>query len=599
MIEALQGVPAIGSLSFAQPLALLTLAAAPLGWMFARVEVRRRRAADLRYGGPVGLHPARRPARARFREMVLLLALVTLALAAARPTWGRDDVPLVRRGIDLVIALDVSRSMTANDVAPTRAVAASAGLARLLRALPGDRAGLVIFAGTALARAPLTHDLATLQQLIAQAQGEAGLLDPGTDLALAIETALRSLDVEDRGATQVIVAVSDGEHVGDGDLDLALRRARDAGVRVYAVAAGTETGGAMTPVRGRSAVERASLDRSTLDRIAEATGASVRDLGSVTGLAVEFSRLRQTTFEGANEEVHADRFPWFIGTALALLVFHSLTTETRARTGAVEVARSARTHLLPLTAAVALLLDACSGTAAWQQVDAGNRAYDGARYEEALAAYERTAPLASPGDQVAIVYNRGNTLHRLRRYEEATTASARAVEDAPTAGLRNRARYALGNHAFRRGDLDLARDAYRAVLLSDPGDEDARHNLELVLLQQQARARAPGQPQAGGTPPPGATPGAGQPGQTGQPGGPTQPGTPGTGQGQPGSAGAAAGDGAPLTEAEAQTALARLLAELGDNATLDEALAVLDRLRALDTFGRLHDGRRTGTLPDR
>ena len=67
---------------------------------------------------------------------------------------------------------------------------------------------------------------------------------------------------------------------------------------------------------------------------------------------------------------------------------------------------------------------------------------------------------------------RGNTLHRLRRYEEATVASARAVEEATTASLRNHAQYALGNHAFRRGDLDLASEAYRKVLLADAGDEE-------------------------------------------------------------------------------------------------------------------------------
>ena len=611
MTPGLEALSNLGGASFAQPWALLALLAIPLAWMLARLDVRRRRAARARYGGPPILRPALRATRARFRLGLLLLALASLALAVARPTWGREDVPLVRRGIDVVIALDVSRSMTANDVPPTRAAAASAGLARLLRALPGDRAGLVTFAGTAFPRAPLTHDLDALSQLIARAQGEASLLDPGTDLALAIEAALTTLDVEDRAATQVIVVVSDGEHVGR-DLNIALRRARDAGVRIYAVAAGTEAGGEMSTVPGRSGVERATLERGTLDRIAEATGASVRDLGSVAGLAVEFSRLRQTTFEGANEEVPTDRFPWFIGAALALLTVHSLTSETRARAGLAALAGAAqpggRRRLFPAFASLlALLLGACAGTAAWREVDAANGAYDRARYDEALAAYERAAPLASAADQVAIVYNRGNTLHRLRRYEEATVASARAVEEAPTAALRNRARYALGNHAFRRGDLDLARDAYSAVLLSDPADEDARHNLQLVLLQQQARP--PDEtPQPGGTPPPGATPGAsqsGQPGQPGQPGaqpgqpsGPAAPGAPGSGPGQPGP-GVTGVDGPPLTEAEAQAALAAALAGLGENATLEEALAVLDGLRNLDAFGRLQGGRRSGTLPDR
>jgi Ca-activated chloride channel family protein len=584
--------------TFVQPLALVALLAVPLAWGLARLESRRRATAEAAYGGGPDLRPPSRPGVRRGREAVLLLALTALVLAAARPAWGYEEAPLVRRGIDVVIALDVSRSMTATDVPLSRAAAASTGLHRLLRALPGDRAGLVIFAGTAFARAPLTHDLDALGQLVAQAQGESALLDPGTDLALALEAALTALDVEDRAATQVIVLVSDGEHIGR-DLDATLRRARDAGVRVYTVAAGTEEGGEMPRLPGRAGPGESSRpDRTTLRRVAEATGGSTRELTSIAGLAVEFSRLRQTTFEGAEERVPAERFSWFIGAALALLALHTLTAGTSPLARGLAPRRQ---RALAAAGAGALLLGACAGAEAWQANDAANRAYEQGQFDDAIAAYERTATLVTaPEDVVAIVYNRGNTLHRLRRYEEATVASARAVEEAPTAVLRDHAQYALGNHAYRRGDLDAARIAYRAVLLADPSDEDARHNLELVLLQQQPRQ----QPASGATGQQGpatATPPA-QPNATGQPG---QPGTPaatspGGGQAPPGATpGAGTALGEPLTEEAAQAALATALQGLGDSATLDEALAVLDRLRQLDTFERLQGGRRSGSLPDR
>ena len=108
-------------IDFAQPVALLALLARCRSpGALARFEARRRRAADAVYGGGPGLRPARRVTRAALREALLLLAIAALAFAAAGPTWGNEERPLVRRGIDVVIALDVSRSMTADDVAPSR-----------------------------------------------------------------------------------------------------------------------------------------------------------------------------------------------------------------------------------------------------------------------------------------------------------------------------------------------------------------------------------------------------------------------------------------------------------------------------------------------
>jgi tetratricopeptide (TPR) repeat protein len=218
-------------------------------------------------------------------------------------------------------------------------------------------------------------------------------------------------------------------------------------------------------------------------------------------------------------------------------------------------------------------------------VDEGNRAYERSRYEQALAAYDRASALA-PGE-AAVVYNRGNALHGLRRYDEATIASLEAAERTEDAALRNHARYALGNHAFRRDDLQAAREAYAGVLLADPGDEDARHNLELVLLMQQQRTPQQEQPgQQGGEP-------SGEPGEEGS--GQPQP-------GQPGQSGGGGGTGQPApgpqSEEEAQAALAQALAGLGENVSAEDALGVLDRLRALNSFERI-EGERGGALPDR
>ena len=157
-------------ISFGTPVALLSLLTLlPLGgaMLYRR---RRDRQADAALGGAEPLRRGRSPARRRLRYALLAGALVLAALAAARPQWGTSDQQLTRRGIDIAIVLDISRSMTASDVAPTRAEAAVRGLNEMLDHLRGDRVGLVTFAGSTFLRSPLTLDLDAIRQLLAQAQ---------------------------------------------------------------------------------------------------------------------------------------------------------------------------------------------------------------------------------------------------------------------------------------------------------------------------------------------------------------------------------------------------------------------------------------------
>ena len=582
-----------------QPLGLAALLVIPVIWACIRLADRRRRSADAALGGGLAMRPPFGARRAHLRNGLLLGALFTLGIGVARPAWGSAEQPLERRGVDIAVALDVSRSMAAADVPPSRAQAAAEGLQRLLRALPGDRVSLVTFAGTAFQRSPLTLDLDAVSQLIEQAQGETALVDRGTDLALAIEAALITLAVEDAADTQVVVLVSDGEHVGR-DLDGAIRRATEAGVRVYTVAAGTSEG-ASIPGSAPAGGAESRLDRGTLERIAAATGGRTRELGAVAGLAVDFSRLRQSTFEGTTQSAPIERFPLFLAAGLAMLLLRSLVDPWGHRRTQSST-RELRKVTSGVAAVIAIMLGGCSGTAAWQAVEDGNRAFDRGRYEQALAAYDRASTLAP--DDPAVTYNRGNTLHRLSRLEEASVVSLAAATAATDHPLREWARYALGNHAFLRDDLAAAREAYVAVLRANPGDEDARHNLELVLQRQREREEAEqarqqsgnnGNPQnQGGDPAPGSN-GSGSPSGSGtpSPAGQRPPGT----AGRPGEG--VAPPATPLTEEEAQAALTQALAGLGAEVSAEQARAVLDRLRELNALERLEDRRAPGSMPDR
>lgn len=608
------GFSAIG---FGEPwlLAALVLPLLALGALL--YATRRRREAGRAFGGPAGLRTARGE-RLRFGLGVLVVAALALAvLAAARPQWGEDDEALVQQGIDVVIALDVSRSMEAEDVRPSRAEAASAGLGEMLAHMTGNRVGLVVFAGDAFPRAPLTVDLPVVTSLITRAQVEAPLVRPGTNFREAMSEAFRLLDVEDAAEAQAILLVSDGEDLDSGfqeAVDFADRR----GIRVYTVFAGTSNPTPLPEDSGGTDVSVAQPE--VLEVIAEQTGATFRASDTIPGLAVEFRRLQQTEFEEGAQSEPIERFAWFAGAAAVLLLAVTLlgegasTRRPRLRGGVI-------TALLNLVwgLVAAVMLVGC-GTAAWQQVRAGNEAYELEQFERALEEYRQAAE-AQPED-AAINYNIANALHRLGRLDEAVAAGeaargfAEGHEDGETAAL---ALYTLGNTYFRREDLESARDAYMAALRIDPADEDAKANLELVLqlLAPPAPEETPppgeGDSEEGaGEQPPGAGEEPGDPGDTGEPGD-GEPGAeePGTGE-QPGSGGeqestqpgTGAGETAEppsgsnmTTLEEVQQALEQALGELGPEVSLEEALRILELSQRANELNPLPGGPGGGTPP--
>ena len=618
-------------ITFANPLALLWLLAVVPAVAAAWYASRLRQRADAAFGGAGALRRERGARRRPMQLGLLLAALALAAMAVARPQWGHEERELTRLGVDVAVALDISRSMTADDVRPSRAEAAAAGLSEMLAHLRGDRVGLVTFAGEAFQRSPLTLDLDPLAQLIARSQNEAALVAQGTDLGGALTAALDLLDVDDPAETQVIVLISDGEDVAE-DFEDALLRANDLGVRVYTVAVGTPEGGWMPAADDRPAPDQPSfVDVEVLTSIAAATGGNVRDLDAIAGLAVEFQRLRRSAFDEGANRAPIDRFQWFLAAAFVLLLAQTWIAEGARGASRLPAGRIAlgATGLL-----VAVVLGAC-GSAAYEDVQRGNQAYEDEAFEEALTAYQEAAgdPSEAGESPPPIDYNIGNTLHRLERYEEATVATTAALNTTDDPVLAARSAYAAGNHAFRRGDLEAARLAYIAVLLREPGDVDAKHNLELVLRllaggepppaagQQQPPEDEPdppddqpeGEPDEDQDPGDGAgeqgdqepedqEPGEGEPGEEGDEesdeGGSEPPPDPGDQQsdrqtGQPPE---------PQNLDEARSRLSEALLELGDAPlSLDQALDILDLVRITNSLEAMTppDRQAGGALPDR
>lgn len=320
---------------------LLLPALVALEWWAA---ARRRRALD-RFGerGRIDRLTAAVSRRGRAARAALMLAAVMLLVTAlARPQFG-DRVETVRReGQDVVVALDLSASMEAEDAVPNRLAAAKLAVGRLIQRLDGDRIGLVAFAGEAFVQSPLTLDYAAAA-LFLNAM-EPGLVPvPGTDLGQALEVALDGFG-ELEGRSRQLVVITDGED-HEGAIDAAVERAVDEGVQVHTVGMGSTEGvpipsfdeagepnGFLRDAEGSVVTTR--LDDVTLRRVADRTGGAYYHAAAGAGAA--FDRLVEELTGGEGGEIESrevtryeEQYQIFLGLALVLLLAELLVPERR------------------------------------------------------------------------------------------------------------------------------------------------------------------------------------------------------------------------------------------------------------------------------
>jgi Ca-activated chloride channel family protein len=306
-----------------------------------------------RFNAEVNVH------RRATKFLLLQLALLLLILAAARPQWGTRLEPVTRRGADVVVVLDTSLSMAAEDVAPNRLAYARHAVDSLLKRLAGDRVGLVTFAGQATLDCPLTLDHAAVRLFLDAVEVEAVQV-PGTALANALRLGLRTLGAEDATDTargRALVLFSDGED-HEGELEEVARELKRSGVALYAVGVGTSAG-APIPERDRSGaltgykkdredrVVTTRLEESIMESLALDTGgryyrATATEV-EVEEIATSLTAIEDREFGAVLRTRYEDRFQVPLSLALLALTAEALIGDRRrmrrARGGAREVQR--------------------------------------------------------------------------------------------------------------------------------------------------------------------------------------------------------------------------------------------------------------------
>lgn len=266
------------------------------------------------------------PLRLRHRiEWLHLLFWTLLLLALARPQLSLGERPRSKEGIDIILCLDTSTSMEAQDLRPNRIEAAKSVSEAFIESRPDDRIGLVIYAGIALTQCPLTTDHQTLKLLLRQVHTASTGLD-GTAIGNAIATSVNRLK-DLPGDSKVIVLLTDGRNnAGQIEPVKAAELAAELGIRVYAIGVGTDAGG--NPMFG------ADFDMDTLIEIANATGAKAFRASNTEGLKQiydEIDQLEKSEHEEKPEIMYQELMVYPASGALLVLLFLAWQYQRRQR----------------------------------------------------------------------------------------------------------------------------------------------------------------------------------------------------------------------------------------------------------------------------
>jgi Ca-activated chloride channel family protein len=481
--------------SFAYPWVLpLGLAALTLvTWLVRRAE-RARRVALAAFGDEAVLRRGSSlatPRRIRTTAALRVAAVGLGMLALARPQLGERESEMVRTGRDLLLLLDLSRSMGTSDTEGRTRLATAKRLAwAVVSAYPSDRVGLVVFGGSAFLQMPFTSDRASLR-LFLDAASQDDLGDPATDVSAALLAAASAFEHEGEEGRRAVLLVSDGES-GEGNLEPAIEALREQELPVFAVGIGTGRGGPVPADSTEARYHRDHLGRVIVSRLEED---ELRAIAAATGgayarwdraeelrtLVTALGRVQPRTLAARKTSERADRYQWPLGLMIVLLLLAELSSRapslsSRAQRGILPAQRRSL-PTLGMTVVVTLLAGSCS------PAHRGERLYHQARYPEAYDVFRFGLERDS---SARLAFDAGAALYRLERYDEAVAAFRQAAR---AADLRQQSLYNLGNALVRAAEerpgepaplLDAV-GAYEEALHLAPGDAEARWNLEVAL----------------------------------------------------------------------------------------------------------------------
>jgi Ca-activated chloride channel family protein len=432
----------------------------------------------------------------RFGLQLLALALALIALA--QPRWGYTFQDVKRKGIDLIMAVDTSRSMLSNDVSPNRLERVKLAAQDLIDQLQGDRAGLIAFAGRAFVQAPLTIDYDAVVEAINDLDTKT-IPEGGTNISEAIGLAERTYGKSAVG-NRALVIFTDGEEL-TGDAAKKAKAAADAGVRIFAVGVGTPEGSLIPLSSGgeggsgfvkdaKGQVVKSKLDEKRLREIAEATGGLYLHLENGPRTMQQLFRdgvgkMQAAEIDARLSQQPVERYEWPLGAAILALSMSILLRERkRVRATAPRPARAPA-----LAAATTMLFLICL-----PQLFAsapGLNSYRDGKFNDAYQEFQQTLKTHPQSKAVdKLQFDSGAAAYKMKDYGKALEWFSQALLS-PDTGLQSKSHYNLGNTLYERGDGQKndgkkladwtnALQHYEQTLKLEPENREAKENYEFV-----------------------------------------------------------------------------------------------------------------------
>ena len=424
---------------------------------------------------------------------IVMVALALLIFAAARPQFGQSERTEKRQGIEAIVALDISNSMLAEDVAPNRLDRAKQMLSKLMDNMINDKVGLVVFAGDAFVQLPITCDYVSAKMFLNSIKPEL-IKTQGTAIGQALSTSIRCFG-EQSEASRAIILITDGENHEDDAVAVA-KRAKEMGIQVLVVGIGKPEGSPI-PMPGTNTFRKDREGNVVVSRLNEDMCREIAQAGggiyvrcdntntATKAIQKELDKLATQEIETQVFTDYNEQFQSFALIALLLLVidFFIFNRKNKSITK-MDIFGEHRV----LT--IALLLVSVNMFAQKEAGDVrrGNKDYRQQNYTEAEVDYRRALEKNKNGYEAH--YNLGNALFKQDKYADAQAefeTAAKMLDKKEDKERYAKVMHNIGNCNYAQQQYDKAVQAYMQSLRANPKDNDTRYNLvkALEMLQQQ------------------------------------------------------------------------------------------------------------------
>lgn len=419
------------------------------------------------------------------KALLVILGSGFLIVALSGPQFGYRWEKTSQKGVDIMIALDCSRSMLAQDIMPSRLERAKREIIDLLQMMKSDRAGLVAFAGQAILQCPLTLDHEAFN-IFLKVLSPGFLPVGGTNLDAAINACFNGFEKES-DTKKAIIIITDGEST-TGDAKKAAMEMAEKGIKIFTIGVGDKKGAPIPDEKGGFKKDEsgniilAKVDEKGLEKLALVTGGTyVRSVAGDMDLDLIYKdkilgTMERRTLTSGKKKVWENRYQWFLFPGFILLFMEFILSSKK---------RTQKLFLFIFAFGISLLSihnEKAFAQTVFSSVKQGIQAFEENKYEPAKKHFI-DAQLENP-DNATIYYNIGTAAYMNKEYDQAKKNFSQATgSDDPK--LRHDAKYNLANTNFKMGNLGEAVKGYENILEEFPEDIQAKENLEFAKQKQQ------------------------------------------------------------------------------------------------------------------